>query len=77
MRDIIRVNKTLGDGSFGGRWMMHACTDGVSNVSRQEYTGSAFNNNNTVASSVGVAIYNIEFLTNVYTVPQKRYCRTR
>ena len=54
MRDIIRVNKTLGDGSFGGRWMMHACTDGVSNVSRQEYTGSAFNNNNTVASSVGV-----------------------
>lgn len=53
IRDIIRINKTLGDGSFGGRWMMHSCTDGVSNVSRQEYTGSAFNNDNTVSSSVG------------------------
>ena len=27
VRDIITFNKTLGNGLFGGRWMMHCCTD--------------------------------------------------
>ena len=42
IRDLIRFNKTLGNG-YGGRWMMHACTDSGSGHGRAEYTGSDFN----------------------------------
>ena len=42
IRDLIRFNKTLGNG-YGGRWMMHACTDSGSGHGRSEYTGSDFN----------------------------------
>ena len=42
IRDLIRFNKTLGNG-YGGRWMMHCCTDQGSGAGRAEYTGSDFN----------------------------------
>ena len=51
VRDIITFNKTLGNGLFGGRWMMHACTDLGSGAGRAEYTGSTFDSANTVSTS--------------------------
>ena len=49
VRDIITFNKTLGNGLFGGRWMMHCCTDLGSGAGRAEYTGSTFDSANTVS----------------------------
>lgn len=51
IRDIINYNKTLGNGLYGGRWMMHACTDLGSGAGRAEYTGSTFDSANTVSTS--------------------------
>ena len=42
VRDLITYNKTLGNGLYGGRWMMHCCTDQGSGAGRAEYTGSDF-----------------------------------
>tara|TARA_B100001093_G_scaffold37184_1_gene31830 strand:+ start:1615 stop:2859 length:1245 start_codon:yes stop_codon:yes gene_type:complete len=51
VRDLITFNKTLGSGLYGGRWMMHACTDAGSGVGRAEYTGSTFNSGSTASTS--------------------------
>lgn len=50
IRDIIKFNKTLGNG-YGGRWMMHCCTDSGSGHGRAEYTGSDFNTPNQASQS--------------------------
>ena len=50
IRDLITFNKTLGNG-YGGRWMMHACTDSASGHGRAEYTGSDFNTANQASQS--------------------------
>ena len=51
IRDLITFNKTLGNGLYGGRWMMHCCTDAGSGAGRAEYTGSTFNSANTASTS--------------------------
>jgi len=51
VRDLITYNKTLGNGLYGGRWMMHACTDQGSGAGRAEYTGSTFDSPNTASQS--------------------------
>jgi hypothetical protein len=51
IRDLITFNKTLGNGLFGGRWMMHCCTDQGSGATRTEYTGSTFTSANTASQS--------------------------
>ncbi len=51
VRDLITFNKTLGSGLYGGRWMMHCCTDAGSGAGRAEYTGSTFNSANTASTS--------------------------
>ena len=51
IRDLITFNKTLGNGLFGGRWMMHCCTDLGSGAGRAEYTGSTFDSANTASQS--------------------------
>ena len=51
VRDLITYNKTLGNGLYGGRWMMHACTNQGSGAGRAEYTGSTFDSANTVSTS--------------------------
>lgn len=52
IRDLINFNKTLGNG-YGGRWMMHACTDSASGHGRNEYTSStSFTSANQSSSSV-------------------------
>lgn len=50
MRDIINTNKALG--AFGGRWMMHCCTNATASVTRSDYTGATFNNSSTASSVV-------------------------
>ena len=50
MRDLININKALGNG-YAGRWMMHACTDAGSGAGRLEYTGSDFNTPNQASQS--------------------------
>ena len=51
IRDLITFNKTLGNGLYGGRWMMHCCTDLGSGAGRAEYTGSNFDSANTASQS--------------------------
>ena len=51
IRDLITFNKTLGNGLYGGRWMMHCCTDLGSGAGRAEYTGSTFTSANTASTS--------------------------
>ena len=51
VRDLSTYNKTLGNGLYGGRWMMHCCTDQGSGAGRAEYTGSTFDSANTASQS--------------------------
>jgi len=51
IRDLISFNKNIGNGTFGGRWMMHCCTDSASGHGRAEYTGSTFSSPNTASTS--------------------------
>ena len=55
IRDLIRGAAFIGDGTYGGKWMMHACTEQISGTNRASYTGSDFNTTGVASSVVNVA----------------------
>ena len=55
IRDFIRGAAFIGNGQFGGKWMMHACTEQISNANRASYTGTDFNTTGVASSVVNVA----------------------
>lgn len=52
VRDLININRPLGNGTYGGRWMMHCCTAASSGITRAEYTGHSFNTTGYTGASV-------------------------
>jgi len=65
VRDLININRNIGN--YGGRWMMHCCTNGVSNVTRADYTGHNFSSTGYTGASVSAGSSTTLNISPVFT----------